>query len=52
MSQLGEKERTLLQSTRILDDCKDAKVVWARVKGYPYWPVRRAGAPRLPVWVA
>lgn len=29
-----------LCAQRLLDDAKACSVVWARVKGYPYWPVR------------
>lgn len=29
-----------LLDCRLLDDASSCQVVWARVKGYPFWPVR------------
>lgn len=29
-----------LSADRLLDDAKAAQVVWARVKGYPFWPAQ------------
>ncbi len=28
-----------LFNTRLQEDAKDARVIWAKVKGYPWWPV-------------
>ena len=33
----------MLQSRQVLDDSGTAQVVWARVRGYPSWPVSPFG---------
>lgn len=39
---LVDKEHRVLQSPKLLEEAKAVQVVWARVKGYPAWPVSRA----------
>lgn len=34
-----EKQYRSLLNSKLLDEAVAANVVWARVKGYPYWPV-------------
>jgi len=34
------KEHRALISTKLLEEANLAQVVWARVKGYPYWPAQ------------
>jgi hypothetical protein len=42
MAQPAQQENHLeeLQQPRVLEDARVAQVIWARVKGYPHWPVR------------
>ena len=34
-----QKEHRALNGTKLLDEAKAVQVIWARVKGFPAWPV-------------
>lgn len=37
----------IFTNSKVIDGCVHHKIVWAQVKGYPWWPVRSAVFYRL-----